>query len=59
MKRPDREANPKAAMNNHFMAARGTRYEDRVHAIKVLKATVLDWKRLQQSASFARFERKL
>ena len=46
-------------MNNHFMAARGTRYEDRVHAIKVLKATVLDWKRLQQSASFARFERKL
>lgn len=59
VKRPDREANPKAAMNNHFMAARGTRYEDRVHAIKVLKATVLDWKRLQQSASFARFERKL
>ncbi len=59
VKRPDQEANPKAVMNNHFTAARGTRYEDRVHAVKVLKAAGLDWKRLRRSASFARFESKL
>lgn len=46
-------------MNNHFDAARGVRYEDRVHAIKVLKAAAVDWKRLRRSVSFARFEVKL
>ncbi len=59
VKKPDQEANPKAVMNNHFNAARGTRYEDRVHAVKVLKATDVDWKRLRRSVSFGRFESKL
>ena len=59
VRRPDREANPKAVMNNYFVAARGARYEDRVHAIKVLQAAPPDWKRLRRSASFGRFEAKL
>ena len=59
VRKPDEVANPKAAMNNHFMAARGARYEDRVHAIKVLKAAEPDWKRLRRSVSFSRFEAKL
>ncbi len=59
VKKPDRVPSPKAVMNNHFNTARGMRYEDRVHAIKVLKATALDWRRLRRSVSFARFEGKL
>lgn len=59
VKEPDQVSNPKAVMNNHFKSARGTRYEDRVHAIKVLKAANIDWKRLRRSVSFARFEAKL
>ncbi len=59
VRKPDQEANPKAALNNHFKAAWGVRYEDRVHAIKVLKAEKPDWKRLRRSVSFARFEAKL
>ena len=59
VKKPDQVPNPKAVMNNHFKAARGDRYEDRVHAIKVLKATELDFRRLRRSSSFARFEAKL
>jgi hypothetical protein len=59
VKKPDRMPNPKAVMNNHFTAAWGARYEDRVHAIKVLKAAEPDWKRLRRSVSFARFEAKL
>jgi Domain of unknown function (DUF4276) len=59
VKKPDRVPNPKAVMNNHFQAAKGTRYEDYVHAVKVLKAAALDWKRLRRSDSFARFEAKL
>ncbi|MBK7617501.1 MAG: DUF4276 family protein [Burkholderiales bacterium] len=59
VKKPDQVPNPKAAMNNHFKAARGTRYEDHVHAIKVLKAAEVDLKRLRRSDSFARFEGKL
>lgn len=59
VKRPDQQANPKAVMNNHFTSARGTRYEDRVHAVKVLSAASLDVKRLRRSISFARFEAKL
>ena len=46
-------------MNNHFKAAWGTRYEDRVHALKILKAAPPDWSRLRRSVSFARFEAKL
>jgi hypothetical protein len=59
VRRPDQVANPKAVMNNHFNEARGTRYEDRVHAIKVLKAADVDWNRLRRSDSFARFEAKI
>jgi hypothetical protein len=59
VKKPDQTPNPKAVMNNHFKAARGTRYEDHVHAIKVLKAANIDLKRLRRSVSFARFEAKL
>lgn len=59
VKKPDQVPSPKAVMNNHFKAARGIRYEDHVHAIKVLKATALDLKRLRRSVSFARFEAKL
>ena len=56
--RPDQHANPKAVMNKHFKA-KGRTYEDRVHAIKVLKAAPLDLTRLGRSVSFARFESKL
>jgi len=59
VRKPDQVPNPKAVMNNHFNDARGMRYEDRVHAIKLLKAAVLDWSRLRRSVSFARFESKL
>ena len=59
VRRPDHEANPKAVMNNHFKAARGTQYEDRVHAVNILKAAPPDWNRLRRSVSFARFEAKL
>ena len=59
VREPDRVPNPKAVMNNHFKAARGTRYEDYVHAVKVLKAAAVDWRRLRRSDSFARFEAKL
>lgn len=59
VKKPDRHPQPKAVMNNHFNKARGVRYDDKVHAIKVLKAAGVDWKRLRRSDSFARFETKL
>jgi len=57
-KKPDRVPMPKAVMVNHFRNARGSRYEDRVHALKVI-STALDLSRLRHSASFARFEQKL
>lgn len=59
VKKPDRERQPKALMNNYFKEARGWVYEDRVHAIKVLKSAPLDLKRLSRSVSFVRFEAKL
>ncbi len=59
VKKPDRVPNPKAVMNNHFQAARGTRYEDYVHGVKLLKAAAVDRKRLRRSDSYARFEAKL
>ena len=59
VKKPDQTAQPKAVMNNHFKAARGTCYDDRVHAVSVLKAVPLDLRRLRRSVSFARFETKL
>ena len=57
--KPDHVPNPKAVMMNHFKEARGWRYEDRTHAIKVLKAANTDLKRLRRSPTFARFESKL
>lgn len=57
--KPDRVPNPKSVMLNHFKTAHGWRYEDRTHAIKVLKAANTDMKRLRRSPSFARFESKL
>lgn len=59
VRRPDQEKNPKAAMMNHFQTARGWKYEDRVHAIKVLRAAAMDLNRLRCSVSFQRFEDKL
>jgi hypothetical protein len=58
-KKPDREMQPKALMINHFKNARGWTYDDRVHAIKVLKSANLDLRRLRRSVSFERFEAKL
>lgn len=59
VRRPDQVKNPKSAMMNHFQEARGWKYEDRVHAIKVLKAAPVDLARLRCSVSFERFEAKL
>lgn len=59
VRRPDRVKNPKALMMNYFRTARGWRYEDRTHAIQILRVAGLDLKRLKRSASFARFESKL
>jgi len=57
--KPDRVPNPKTVMMNHFKAARGWRYEDRTHAIKVLKAAQTNLRRLRRSPTFSRFESKL
>ena len=58
--KPDRIQNPKSVMLNHFkMAPRGSRYEDRIHAVKILSQNPLDLKKMRRSASFARFESKL
>ena len=59
IKKPDQVPQPKAVLHNHFKAARGTRYDDLVHAVCVLKAAPLDLRRLRRSVSFARFEAKL
>lgn len=59
VKAPDAVSQPKAAMVKHFKNARGWRYDDKVHAVKVLKAAPIDLPRLRRSISFARFESKL
>lgn len=56
---PDREQQPKAKLVNLFKQHRGLRYDDKVHAIKVLRAGALDVARMRRSNSFARFESKL
>ncbi len=56
---PDRVQNPKSVMLNHFKAARGSRYGDKIHAVKILSKNPLNLKRLRRSVSFARFESKL
>lgn len=58
VKNPDAVTQPKAAMINHFKV-RGRRYDDKVDAIRVLKAIALDLGRMRRSISFARFESKL
>ena len=55
----DKVAQPKAAMIEHFKKARNWRYDDKVDALRVLKAAPIDLPRLRRSASFARFESKL
>jgi len=57
--KPDRVPNPKSVMLNHFKTARGSRYEDRIHAVKILSQNPLNLKRLRRSTSFARFESKI
>lgn len=57
--KPDHVPNPKAVMMNHFKDARGWRYEDRTHAIKVLKSGNTNLKKLRRSPTFSRFEAKL
>lgn len=47
------------AMPEYFKKARGWRYDDKVDALRVLKAVVVDLPRLRRSTSFARFEAKL
>lgn len=56
---PDRVQQPKAAVINHFKQARGWRYDDKVHAVKVMSQDQPDWRKLRRSASFERFEAKL
>lgn len=58
-KKPDRVPNPKSVMMNHFKTARGWRYEDRIHAIKVMMAVDTDFRKLRRSPTFVRFEEKL
>jgi len=58
-RRPDQVMQPKAAMIKHFNTARGFVYDDKVDAIRVLKAAAIDLRKLRRSASFSRFESKL
>ena len=60
VRRPDREKNPKSLVMKHFQTARGMKYEDRVHAIKVMRINPPpNWTKLRRSESFERFEGKL
>ncbi|MEX8503538.1 MAG: DUF4276 family protein [Leptothrix ochracea] len=58
-RRPDDVVNPKSRVMKYFKEARGLRYEDYVHAVKVVKTGTVNPQRLRQSKSFARFEDKL
>ncbi|KAF1714447.1 hypothetical protein CSC74_16070 [Pseudoxanthomonas yeongjuensis] len=58
IKRPDRVMQPKAVMVEHFKT-RGWRYDDKVDAIRVLRAADIDVQRMRRSESFSRFEQKL
>lgn len=46
-------------MMSHFKIARCWRYEDRTHAVKVLKTTATDLKKLWRLPSFECIEQKL
>jgi len=54
---PDRHPQPKAKVIGLFKRARGWRYNDNVHAIRVPKAVQLDLGCLRCSESFSRFEK--
>lgn len=58
-KKPDRVENPKAVLMNHFRTVGRGRYEDRIHAIKVLRTAEPNLRKLRRSPSFKRFESKL
>jgi hypothetical protein len=59
VRHPDRVQQPKASVINHFkMAGRG-RYNDVVHALRVVSVAEPNWNKLRRSDSFARFEKKL
>lgn len=59
VKQPDRVPQPKASVLKHFKTARGWRYEDRIHAVKIICQGEPDLHKLRRSTSFARFESKL
>ncbi len=59
IRKPDCVMQPKAALINHFRKARGLRYDDKVDAIRVLRAAPINLPRLRRSTSFERFEQKL
>jgi hypothetical protein len=56
---PDLVQNPKSVMMSHFKDARGWRYEDRIHAVKIMRSGNTDLKKLRRSPTFSRFETKL
>ena len=58
-KKPDTVTQPKAALIKHFKDARGWRYDDKVDAIRVIRAANIELSRLRRSTSFDRFEIKL
>jgi hypothetical protein len=60
VRRPDQVKNPKSLVMAHFHSAKGMKYEDRVHAIGIVRSDPPpDWSRLRRSESFRRFEAKL
>ncbi|MBE0620382.1 MAG: DUF4276 family protein [Burkholderiales bacterium] len=59
IKKPDAVVQPKAALIKHFKNARGWRYDDKVDAIRVLRAADVDLGQLRRSTSFSRFENKV
>jgi hypothetical protein len=59
VKHPDQKMQPKSDLINHFRKSKGWTYDDKVDAIRVLRATPLSLRDLRKSVSFARFEKKL
>jgi hypothetical protein len=56
---PDSVPQPKSELIKHFKTARGWRYDDKVDALRVLRAAPIDLPRMRRSVSFERFESKL
>jgi hypothetical protein len=57
--KPDQVQNPKSAIMKLFREHRGWRYEDHVHAIRILSSLETNLKSLRRSPTFSRFELKL